>query len=1360
MDPGATLSQGESFHRAGDLVRAEGAYRAVLRSDPTSAAAWTLLGAVCQSTGRLDEAVSCGREALRYRPEHAAHWNLLGVALGGLGRPADAEACFRRALSLRPDSADVWSDLGKALVLLSRPEEGAACFRKAIAIDPGHGRAHLNLAATAFELDRLDEAEAAARRAAQLEPDNPSAFNNLGLVLQRIGPLREAERAYREGLRVAPGHPELHANLGNAIVLQGRATEAQPHFQRALESRPGDAAAHSNWLLSRQYLPGITAAALAAAHDDWEERHARPFQATWRPFANDPDPDRPLRLGFVSADFRRHPVGSFLVRAIEGLRGLDCRTHGYDTGSARDDLTERFAAAFHTWRPCRGLSDQQLADLVRADQVDLLFDLAGHTSGHRLLVFARKPAPVQLTWAGYAGTTGLSAIDYLVADRHQVLERTEPYYTERIIRLPDGYVCYDPPASAPEVGPLPAFERGHVTFGCFNSPAKVNPGVVAVWAELLHRLPRSRLLLKYKGLDDEEVRARFLERFASHGIEPGRIELEGGSPNAGMLAAYRRVNVALDPFPYSGGVTTCEALWMGVPVITSPGETFAGRHSLSHLAAAGVTGTVARDVGHYVETAAGLATDLPRLAELRAQPAAANGGLPAVRRRPLRAEPPRGPPRCLARVVHGSAALIRYPRASGTIHPFTGFTCCWPFVIRLLDTVRRLGGTGGPDRQAIADSCTVEARTSLEDLIMNEYRSRVAACACALLVAVALLLGSALAADDPARPLHERIDRLVNTDRVGPPVGLSSDGEFLRRVALDLNGVPPSVEEVRAFIADPSADKRARAIDRLLDSPLFARHWATTLDVMLMERRPAQNVAAEEWHSYLMDAARRNRPFNELVAELLRADGGDMKHRAPARFYLDRESDPNAIARDVGRIFFGRDLQCAQCHNHPLVADYRQSDYQGLLAFFSPGAELVKMEGMKKTTFFPEKAASDVAFDSVFVKDDHHLTGPRLPGGTELDEPAFAPGDEYKVKPAGFVMPVPRHSRRAMLADLAAGGRNRAFNENVANRLWAMMMGRGLVHPVDLGHPSNPPSQPELLAMLGREIAALEFDVKPFLRELALTRAYQRAIDLPADVPPLPSSAAAELASLKARSAALEAEVKRAEDAYRKSEKAWYRAEAALIPLAAEHDKAVAKHAEVAKKEEDARAALAAADAAVAAGRDTGRALADAASRGAGSRQEAPQGESAGGRRRRLRRSLRGRREGADGAREGERGKERRPQENRRRTRGRRQVRRGGPGEDPSGPRVRPEGGVARARRQAHAGRRSKQPREPSAAHRRAGSRRAMADDPRTHRGPGARDGEPAARAGIRPAPGRRAGGGRQDPPGGVERGGGGTRVG
>ncbi len=480
---------------------------------------------------------------------------------------------------------------------------------------------------------------------------------------------------------------------------------------------------------------------------------------------------------------------------------------------------------------------------------------------------------------------------------------------------------------------------------------------------------------------------------------------------------------------------------------------------------------------------------------------------------------------------------------------------------------------------------------------MKKHPPRVVACVCGLLIALVSRPGEARGSDPPAEALHSRIDRVMDAARVGPPVAPASDAEFLRRASLDLTGMPPSVEEIRQFLADPAADKRARAVDRLLDSPRFARHWAITLDIMLMERRPSKNVTAEEWQDYLLAAARENRPLNQLMGELLRADGADPKVRPAARFYLDRESEPNLITRDVGRIFFGRDMQCAQCHNHPLVADYQQSDYFGLLAFISPGYALTRKEGKKETTFHAEKAGTDLAYDSVFVKDDHHWTGPRVPGETELPEPVFQPGDEYAVKPSDQVLPVPRFSRRAKLAALATGGENRAFNENLANRLWAVMMGRGLVHPVDLHHPSNPPSQPALMKLLGEELVALKFDARAFLRELALTRAYQHAIDLPEETSPLPTQFADRLAALKARSESLEVAAERAREDYQHAVKIWHKTESALIPLVDEHDKALLKHTEISKKRDGARKAASDAESGIAARRETARALADAAGR-------------------------------------------------------------------------------------------------------------------------------------------------------------------
>jgi predicted O-linked N-acetylglucosamine transferase (SPINDLY family) len=281
-------------------------------------------------------------------------------------------------------------------------------------------------------------------------------------------------------------------------------------------------------------------------------------------------------------------------------------------------LTLRFQAAATEWRDIRGLNDQRLAEMIRADRIDILFDLAGHTAHNRLLVFARRPAPVQITWIGYEGTTGLEAIDYLLADRYTIPPGQEVFYRERVLRMPDGYVCYDPPQTAPEAPPLPAVKHSYIRFGSFNNLAKINPQVVEVWARVLIRVPGCRLVLKYRGLGDEAVCRRYRDLFRACGADPSRVELTPPSAHADYLAAYREVDIALDPFPFGGGITTCDALWMGVPVITYPGETFAGRHSLSHLANVGLTETIATTMEEYVELTVSLASDLARLSSLRA----------------------------------------------------------------------------------------------------------------------------------------------------------------------------------------------------------------------------------------------------------------------------------------------------------------------------------------------------------------------------------------------------------------------------------------------------------------------------------------------------------------------------------------------------------------------------------------------------------------------------------------------------------------------------------------------------------------------------------------------------------------------
>ncbi|HVJ88001.1 MAG TPA: DUF1549 domain-containing protein, partial [Caulifigura sp.] len=450
-----------------------------------------------------------------------------------------------------------------------------------------------------------------------------------------------------------------------------------------------------------------------------------------------------------------------------------------------------------------------------------------------------------------------------------------------------------------------------------------------------------------------------------------------------------------------------------------------------------------------------------------------------------------------------------------------------------------------------------------------------------LLLAIVCFVGPATAVAQ--EPLRTEIDRIVTAGAIGVPAPLASDAEFLRRISIDLIGMPPTFEELQAFLADTAPNKRELVIDRLLATPHFTRNIATFFDVMLMERRGATEVPADDWSNYLFKSFQENKPYNVLVREMLTASSEDPATRVNARFFLDRGGEPNVVTRDVGRIFFGVDMQCAQCHDHPLISDYRQTDYHGLLAFFGASSNLITMEGAAMKSYYIEKSHSDVVFESVFIKGVKHVVSPQLPGEAEITEPVVYPGDEYHPIAAGAKAPAPKYSRRAKFAELVTNGQNRMFNENIANRLWGYMLGRGIVSPPDMRHAGNPPTHPELLRVLGERFAAMNFDVPKFLREIALTNVYQRAIDRPADVAAAAETAVSATAALLAEQEQLKAKVDAARQAEETALKAWNEAQTAVLPVLAERDGAVAKSQEVAKRVEavnkawnDAKAAAAA----------------------------------------------------------------------------------------------------------------------------------------------------------------------------------------
>lgn len=455
-----------------------------------------------------------------------------------------------------------------------------------------------------------------------------------------------------------------------------------------------------------------------------------------------------------------------------------------------------------------------------------------------------------------------------------------------------------------------------------------------------------------------------------------------------------------------------------------------------------------------------------------------------------------------------------------------------------------------------------------------------------------------------AEPLHVRIDHIVAQSHVGQIAPIADDAAFARRIYLDLAGRIPSSGELRSFLSDAASDKRAQLVNRLLDGPDYGRHLADRFDVMLMERRADKHVPSAEWRQYLESSLTSNKPWDQLAREILGADGADDKLRPAAKFYLDRDGEPNRLTRDVGRIFLGVDLECAQCHNHPLIDDYYQRDYYGIYAFLGRG--FVFEDKQAKKSFYAEKAEGDIGFTSVFTKESGK-TGPRLPGGVAIDEPAFAKGDEYQIKPAADVRPIPKFSRRGELARRATDGSNALFNRNIANRLWALMMGRGLVEPVDLHHTDNAAAAPQLLELLAAELVTMKFDVKAFLRELALSNTYQQSLEMPAGLSEQANATAGHLSELTAEASRLNAVATDSAAAWEKLAGQVDEARKATAPVDEEFTKADVAATDARNKLEEAAKALRDAQQGLASRQDLLKALTEASEKAAAAAAKLPE---------------------------------------------------------------------------------------------------------------------------------------------------------
>lgn len=619
--PDAAASLQEAFRRfdGGDFSGARELCQEVLKVEPGNARALYLAGAVAHDLGDPGMAANWLRRAVAADATVAIFHYRLGCALQDMEDTEGALACYRRALELDPRLAKAHNNLGCLLEARKEAEAAAAAYREALVHDPDLAPAHYNLGNLLRQQGRFDEAIEGFRKALALEPNRAEWRRNLGNVLHRKGRVTEAVACCQEAIRLDPEAPTIYMDLGNAFIDSGRHLEAEEAYRKALALKPDYPEAHSNLLLTLHYRIGDDPDRLFSEHLLWASRHASLLYRAASGHSNSRDPARRLRVGYLSPDFRLHSAAFFVEPILAGHDRTHFEVFAYSDVSRPDDVSARLESVADHWRDIAMLDHDAVAEQILGDGIDILVDLAGHTGKNRMPLFARKPAPVQVSYLGYPNTTGLLTMDYRLTDGDaDPVGITDRYYTERLVRLPRGFLCYRPVLDSPPVADLPCLKRGRIRFGSFNNFVKVSDETIGLWSRILFDAPGSELMLKGNGLTDPETRRDLMQRFADCGIAPERLVLQGPVPElAEHLACYHEIDIALDVFPYNGTTTTCEALWMGVPVITLAGPTHVTRVGASLLKQVGLAELIAATPEDYIAIASRLAGEQERLRALR-----------------------------------------------------------------------------------------------------------------------------------------------------------------------------------------------------------------------------------------------------------------------------------------------------------------------------------------------------------------------------------------------------------------------------------------------------------------------------------------------------------------------------------------------------------------------------------------------------------------------------------------------------------------------------------------------------------------------------------------------------------------------
>lgn len=592
-----------------------------LSIEETNAETLHLLGVTAHLRGNDKKAVDYYKTAIHYSPDQFSYHYHQGVSLQKLKRFKEAISCYQQALSLNPDSLDTLENLGCALLENGRPSQAIELLQQVVKRKPDSAASHFNLGEAYRKIKQYQNALDHLAAAVNLNPEFPEAHIGLGQILSKQGDMTPARYHFNKALEQQPQNKIIYDNLASVDRDQGRINDALSHHEKALSFQPDDAATHSSRLVTLLYWYGNEGGRLLKEHKIWNEQHAQHLLTATPHFINAKIIDRRLRIGYVSPDFRLHSVSFFLEPLLKHHDKSHFEIICYSDVEEKDTITSRLKETSDTWHDIKGIPDTEVVDRIIKDRIDILVDLTGHFADNRMLVFARKPAPVQVTYIGYPCTTGLSTMDYRLTDKWADPKGvTDSFHTEELIRLPHGFLCYLPPADSPAPDSAPRPHGRNITFASFNNLSKISPDAVKTWARILKEVSNSTLVMKSKPLDDEGVKDDLRARFQEEGIPASRIRLSGFKMTVKEhLSLYNTVDIALDTFPYNGTTTTCEALWMGVPVITREGNTHVSRVGSSLLSRLGLTELVAATRDEYIKKAVRLAGDRKKLQDFRAE---------------------------------------------------------------------------------------------------------------------------------------------------------------------------------------------------------------------------------------------------------------------------------------------------------------------------------------------------------------------------------------------------------------------------------------------------------------------------------------------------------------------------------------------------------------------------------------------------------------------------------------------------------------------------------------------------------------------------------------------------------------------